>query len=215
MLIIGHRGAAGLAPENTLESLTAGMDAGADMLEFDIRATADHRLILAHDAKLHGLSIRKHTLAELQAAGNVPLFTDILDAFFGKIILNVELKHEDSAVAAYSTLRAYITEDDDWDTVIFSSFKPKALRLLRERSKKVNLALLQHANQFSFAMYHRELNLTAVGFHRLFASSLAVATAKELGIFTYAYTVNRTATAARLSQRGIDGIVTDYPNKIS
>lgn len=215
MLIIGHRGAAGLAPENTLESLTAGMDAGADILEFDIRSTADHTLILAHDARLHGLTIRKHSLAELQAAGMVTLFTDVLDTFFGKVILNIELKHEDSAVAAYSALRTYVAKDNDWDTVIFSSFKPKALRLLRERSKKVNLALLQHANQFSFALYHRELNLTAVGFHRLFANALAIATAKELGLFTYAYTVNRTATAARLSRRGIDGIVTDYPNIIA
>ena len=41
MLTIGHRGAAGIAPENTLESLRAGVKAGCDMLEFDVRLTKD------------------------------------------------------------------------------------------------------------------------------------------------------------------------------
>lgn len=212
MLIIGHRGAAGIAPENTLASLAAGIAAGVDMLEFDIRVTKDNIPILAHNARQHGLTIRRHTISELREAGTITLLTDVLDSFFSKTILNIELKHEDSAVIVYNILQHYIVKKSDWDSVIFSSFRVKALRLLREQSDTVNLALLQHANPFHFTLYHRELNFTAIGFHRLFANSLAIATAKELGIFTYAYTVNRAATATRLSRRGIDGIVTDYPN---
>ena len=52
MLIIGHRGAAGLAPENTMEAFRAGFEAGADMMELDVRLTADKRLVVIHDALL-------------------------------------------------------------------------------------------------------------------------------------------------------------------
>ncbi len=215
MLIIGHRGAAGLAPENTLEALHAGVAAGADMLEFDVRLTKDNVPILAHDTKIHGHSIRQHTLSELQKEGVITELEVVLKEFFGKILLNIELKHEDSTLAVYSMVRRFIASQEDWDNVLFSSFRIRALRILRVRSRKINIALLQHANPFYFILVHRELNLTAVGFHRLFANTLAIATAKELGIFTYTYTVNRTSTAQRLQQRGIDGIVTDYPNKIA
>ena len=56
MLVIGHRGAAGLAPENTIEALRAGVKAGADMLEFDIRLTKDNITVLVHDF----LTLRTH-----------------------------------------------------------------------------------------------------------------------------------------------------------
>ena len=58
------------------------------------------------------------------------------------------------------------------------------------------------------------VNLQAVGFHRLYTNPLATETAKKLGLFTYAYTVNRPHGAALLHRQGIDAVVTDYPNKI-
>ena len=51
--IIGHRGAAGEALENTLESLRLAIDQGADMLELDLQLTADRRLVAFHDRYLH------------------------------------------------------------------------------------------------------------------------------------------------------------------
>ncbi len=52
MKIIGHRGAAGLALENTTESIMAAIDAGVDAIEFDIRVTKDNELVLSHDRNL-------------------------------------------------------------------------------------------------------------------------------------------------------------------
>lgn len=51
-LVVGHRGAAGLAPENTLESVRAGIEAGAEMIEVDLQATGDGRIVLLHDPTL-------------------------------------------------------------------------------------------------------------------------------------------------------------------
>ncbi len=86
MLIIGHRGAAGLAPENTMESFDAAYNAGADMIEFDVRLTRDNRLVVIHDAKLkrthgHKDAVARLTYKQLCALTEdkpVPLVADVL-----------------------------------------------------------------------------------------------------------------------------------------
>lgn len=72
MKIIGHRGAAGLALENTVESIRAAIKAGVDAVEFDIRATTDQQLVLVHDKHTgrishESLHVQQHTLAELRS----------------------------------------------------------------------------------------------------------------------------------------------------
>jgi glycerophosphoryl diester phosphodiesterase len=70
-LVIGHRGGAGAAPENTLESIRHGVEAGADAIEFDIHATADDHLVLFHDDTLERTTdgagaVEEMTLEQLQ-----------------------------------------------------------------------------------------------------------------------------------------------------
>lgn len=214
MLIIGHRGAAGLAPENTLEALKAGFDAGADILEFDVRLTKDKVPILAHDAMYAGMWISRHTVKELKARMHVTTLKEVLDSYFGKILLNIELKQQDDQNPVYNLVQTYIKQPSDWEDVIFSSFKPRALLQLQQRNSHINLALLHHVNPFTFMHYHKRLNLSAVGFHRLHVNSLALAVAQKLGIFTYVYTVDNPKTAIRLARRGLDGLVTNRPDTI-
>lgn len=214
MLIIGHRGASGLATENTLESLRAGLRAGADMLEFDVRLTADNIPVLSHDARLHGRTVSRTALADLQKAGIVTLLSDVLDEFFGKIMLNLEYKPAANAHIVYKMLKSYVKTDEDWETIVISSFRVRALFQLRRLSSKVNLALLHSINPFAFVTYHRSLRLSAVGWHRLHVNALAITIAKKADIFTYVYTVNRPKAAMLLEQKGIDGVVTDYPDRM-
>jgi glycerophosphoryl diester phosphodiesterase len=85
---------------------------------------------------------------------------------------------------------------------------------LRKLSPDTNLALLHSVNPFSFVTYQRKLQLAAVGWHRLHVNRLAIEIAQKSDIFSYVYTVNRPKAAAILERRGIDGVVTDYPNKL-
>lgn len=220
MLVIGHRGAAALARENTLEALRAGLEADADILEFDIRLTKDAIPVLTHDFHTyrthHDISIISQlTLAELKERTHKnPIVTlqEALDEFFGVILLNIELKGRGTATIATKLIKDdYITSPKDWDNILFSSFKASELAAVRRISPKANLALLHGQNPFMFVAYHRKLRLTAVGFHRLYVNPLALAIAKKTGIFVYAYTVNRPHTALMLAQQGVDGIVTDNP----
>lgn len=221
MLIIGHRGAAGLARENTVEALQAGVDADADILEFDVRLTKDHIPVVVHD--WHMLRTHKNTsivssltLAELDMkTGDEPIATlaSVLDAFFGKILLNVELKGRGTAHVVGTLLKEkYIKQPTDWDNVLISSFRGRELRVIRRISDRANMSLLHNQNPFLFIAYHRSLHLTAVGFHRLYTNRLALEIAKKTGLFLYAYTVDRPESAERLVRLGIDGIVTNRPD---
>ena len=216
MLIIGHRGAKGLAPENTLQSLQAGLDAGSDMLEFDVRLTADDIPVLSHNPRLHGSFVRQTTLANLQKKGEVTTLESVLDIFWGKVLLNLQLKPMHDITIVYDMVaRTSVKHANDWDNIIFSSFWVRHLRKLRQLNPSVNLALLHSVNPLAFVTYQRQLRLSAVGWHRLHVNNLAIEIAKKSHIFTYVYTVNRVDTAERLARKGIDGIVTDYPDRLA
>jgi glycerophosphoryl diester phosphodiesterase len=223
MLVIGHRGAAGLAPENSIESMRAGLKAGADILEFDVRLTKDKIPVLTHD--FHNLRtngdtsiISHHTLEELQERTKrqpiVPL-TSVLDEFFGVALLNIELKGRGTGeVVAELVKKHYAKTKSAWDNVLFSSFRGPELAAVRTASKYASLSLLHSENPFIFIAYHRKLRLTAVGFHRLYLNRFALEIARRAGLFIYVYTVNRPHGALMLAQRGVDGVVTDYPDTI-
>lgn len=222
MLVIGHRGAAGLAPENTAEAMQAGYDAEADILELDVRLTKDGKLVVIHDSRLlrtHRIrdavaALTYKQLQELTAEKPVPLLEAILDEYFGRIMLNVELKSRGSGEALVKLLkRRYITKATDWDGIIISSFKGAELLRIRRLAKRANLAMLHNENPFIFVAFHRIVKLTAVGFHRLYLNRFALEIAKRTGLFIYVYTVDRVAAIPYLEAQGIGGVVTNYPDK--
>lgn len=215
MLVIGHRGAKGLAPENTLESLREGYNAGADMLEFDVRLTSDKIPILSHGAELYGYRISRTPLGVLEKLGHVTTLEMVLDEFFGRILLNLEYKPiRDVRVVFKIIYENYIRNKGDWNNILVSSFHVHPLLHLRRLSPYINLAMLHSVNPFAFVTYQRRLQLAAVGWHRLHINRLAIEIAHKSDIFTYVYTVNRPEAAKILEQRGIDGVVTDYPDRI-
>lgn len=222
MLIIGHRGAAGEKPENTLSSIKAARISGADMIEFNVRLTKDHVLVINHDPDLqrtHGLSmkIKDHTIKELKkrtAGSQKPVCTleEVFQDSLGKVFLNIQLKDKNSGIAVLELLR-HPAFKKHADMVLLSSFSARELSRVRKLNVKVKLALLMHLNPFAFLAWERRLHLSAVGFHRLHVNKLAVQAAHQLDMFVYVYTVNRKAALPHLKKYGVDGVVTDYPSR--
>ncbi len=219
MLIIGHRGSSGTHPENSIPALREVIRAGADMVEFDVRLTRDKQLVLCHDPSLyrtHRISsrVRDLSLKEVQrrtAGSNSPIVTlrQALKLCAGKILINIEVKDRGSGQKAIELIKNDFPSR--LSSIMISSFSVRELRAIRRVSKRIALAQLLHINPYAFIVYERSLHLSAVGFHRLHAPVLAIETAHRMDILTYAYTVNRPEAASKLAEKGIDGIVTDYP----
>lgn len=192
------------------------------MLEFDVRLTKDRVPIVIHDSRLirthhlresiSGLTLEE--LAGLTAEQTIPTLEEVLDHFFGKVLLNIELKSRGSGQIVIALLeQRYIKKSKDWDNVIISSFKGTELVAIRRQAPKANLAMLHNENPFIFVAYQRFVQFTAVGFHRLYLNRFALEIAKKAGLFIYAYTVDRPGALPSLEKQGIEGVVTNYPDK--
>ncbi|HET7629760.1 MAG TPA: glycerophosphodiester phosphodiesterase, partial [Candidatus Saccharimonadales bacterium] len=130
---------------------------------------------------------------------------------YGRVVVNIEIKESAAVEPTLKTVKKYVKKAADWDNILFSSLSPLILRKLRKAAPKACLSLVHHRNPLNFLVWYRSLDLTAVGFHRLYLPSFGLSVAKELGLFTYVYTVNRPAAARKLLDRGLDGLMTDYP----
>ncbi len=223
MLVIGHRGARGEQPENSIAALRAGVNSGADAIEFDIRVTRDGIPILSHDYLMyrqhHKIDfIARHSLSELikKTAGSdhpVMALETALEECLGRTLLIIDMKEYRAVTPVVTLLKKYLKHKKDWDMVVFSSFNPLILRKIKIKVPHAALALLHHRNPLNFIAWQIPLRLTAVGFHRTHLSSFGLKVAQKLGLFTYVYTVNRIGAAHILDAKGYDGIITDYPTQ--
>ncbi len=116
MIIIGHRGAAGIEPENTIPSIEAAVREGVDMIEFDLRVTKDGQLVVFHDHNLLRISgvnknINEMTLRELQLTTTrsghpIPTLAEALEAA-GSIPVLLDCKGKDWAKALHAALNHF------------------------------------------------------------------------------------------------------------
>jgi len=136
-LYIGHRGAASLAPENTLESFRAAAAAGVDLIEFDVLELESGELVLAHSNDLdevsHGQArgtVRDKSFAALrEVAPDLPTLDEALEFFrveAPEIGVHVDLKSAKSAEQVLSALRRF----ELVERTLLSSFHLNALRQL-------------------------------------------------------------------------------------
>lgn len=134
-LCIGHRGAAALAPENTLESFRAAVEAGADLVEFDVLELATGELVVAHSNDLgevsHGAAsgtVRDRTLSALrEVAPALPTLDEALGFFRSEasgVGVHVDLKTSQSVEKTVAALRRF----ELLDRTLLSSFHVGALR---------------------------------------------------------------------------------------
>jgi glycerophosphoryl diester phosphodiesterase len=124
-LIIAHRGASSAAPENTLEAFELAIEAGADMIEFDVRRTADDQLIVFHDADVWGVPVARLSRAQVGArtGRTPPLLDQVLASFQGRVRLNVELKEDGYVDRVIALLGSYFGPED----LIITSFLDNVL----------------------------------------------------------------------------------------
>ncbi len=225
MIIIGHRGARGLAPQNTRQAFRAGIRAGADWIEFDVRRTLDGRVVVAHDPHLFTASLRPviigrttySNLKKLPTRNGQPILalSEACNAIEGQAAMNIEIKTAGCAQDVVRNVRRLVKNGAHYDDFLVSSFYPQRLREVAALDERIPLGLLHALQPKSFLQLHDLPSLKAVGFHHRFLPTAdGILQAKQRGLMVYAYTVNTTKRARQLLARGVQGIVTDRPDKL-
>ena len=224
--VIAHRGASGYRPENTLAAYELALVQGADMIEIDLHRTRDGAIVITHDESLAGLGgrgeIADTDCADVRAldAGDgerVPLLDEVLDRFGPRIPFNLELKRGRDGpypglerAALDAVLARGLLEQ-----TLFSSFSDRVLETLRGLSSQARIAVLvsPEAPQ-RWRERARSVGAEAVNFWAGLASAEAVDTAHSDGRLVNVYTVDDPDQLRVLCERGVDGIFTNYPDRL-
>jgi glycerophosphoryl diester phosphodiesterase len=224
-LVLAHRGARQVAPENTVEAFARALAMGADGVELDVHRTADAGLAVHHDADAAGVGVlAEHTIEQIRAARpEVPTLHEALDACRGTLV-NVEIKNlpgdadfDPDERAAELVVQA-LADRGRADDVLVSSFNLGTVDRVRELDATIPTAFLTMLGLDPLEALDLCVARGHVAFHPfvgLLAGDAARATAvraHELGLRVNAWTVNDPDEMRRLIDAGVDGIVTDVPD---
>ncbi len=229
-LVIGHRGARAVAPENTQAGLRRGLADGADGLEFDVRMLGDGSAALMHDATVDRTTNGTGALARFDRASlatldagvrfsaafrgeRVPLLDPVLGEFLGRTSLALEMKEVltdrvleeiERAVDARPTARLRL-----------ASFQVAAVESVRERLPRIPRALILPEG----GAVPSPAAVKSLGLWGLVAPDPDVTAAyardvRGLGLALWIYTVNDPERALELAALGANAIITDDPASI-
>lgn len=224
-LKIGHRGAKGLVAENTLESIQKALDIGVDMIEIDVHKCASGELWIIHDFTLDRTTDGSGEIAKrpaevirkLKVEGHykIPLLTEVLELIEGKCSINIELKGLNTAGPVCKEVQARIaTGKWKYEDFIISSFQKNELFKVRQFDEKVPLAVLSKASVPEAIELGKKLNASAIH------PSLGIITrdntklCRDEGFKVNVWTVNERSDILRMIEFGVDGIISDYPNRL-
>jgi glycerophosphoryl diester phosphodiesterase len=225
-LVIAHRGASGYRPENTLAAYELAVEQRADMIEIDLHRTRDGVIVVTHDEELQGLGGRGEIadasfreIRALDAGGGerVPTLDEVLQRFGARIPFNLELKQ--STRGPYAGLERETLERierlDLLGVTLFSSFFDPVLETLRECSPEARIGVLVSARAPERWLERaRRVRAEAVNLWVGLATREAVAAAHGEGLAVHVYTVDERDAMQRLLELGVDGIFSNFPDRL-
>ena len=232
---ISHRGFSGAAPENTLAAFKKAIEVGSDMIELDVHLSKDGEVIVIHDDTLKRTTtgngrVSDFNLQELRTldAGiwsgyqfrgeKIPTLKEVFELTRGKILLHIELKEEELGRYGLIDLTDRTLKEVEragmLDQVLFGSFNLSAVDRVREKYPRLPVALIYN-KPWSFpqdAMGKRALSILSCSGTVLNQANLSKA--HEQGIKVFVWTLNTEAHIEHFLNIGVDGIITNHPDRL-
>lgn len=225
VLKIGHRGAAGYEPENTLISFKKALELNVDMIELDVYVCKTQELVVIHDDKVDrttngtGYVIEK-TFDELRAlnAGKgekIPTLREVLDLIDKKTKVNIELKGVGTAKSVYELIEKYVKEKQwSYDDFLVSSFNHHELKEFNELNSKVKIGALLTGIPIEYAQFGETVNAYSVNLSIEFINKKFVNDAHKRRMKVMVWAVNDLDDIEKMKSLGVDGIFSDYPDRL-
>lgn len=221
--MIAHRGASLEAPENTLASFRAALDAGAPAVEFDVHLSKDGVPVVIHDDTLERTTngtgaVAERTLAQLRAldAGGgerVPTLAEVLDLLAHRALLDIELKTLDRPYPGLvDAVAAAVDKRGLRDSVVLSSFHEPTVREAKARGFASALIVPGeplYDDVRAWAEFCDALGVAVWGL-----TPQAVRACAQAALPVYAWTVDEPEAARRLLAAGVAGVITNDPRAI-
>lgn len=224
-LVIGHRGAMGHETENSMASIQKALDLGVDMIEIDVFKISSSEIVVFHDDTVNRLTngpgkIEEYNIFDLNqlildGGHKIPMLQDVLKLIDNKVALNIELKGANTSDRVNYIMDYYIKEKN-WspENFIISSFNWDELKTMRKINKDVAIAVLTEENPIDAIAIAKELNAVAIN---PYFKNLNLEVANEIrdaGFKIYTWTVNEPEDINAMKRIGVDGIITNYPERV-
>ena len=235
ILVVAHRGFSGAAPENTLIAFEKAIAIGSDMIELDVHLSRDGEIVVIHDETLERTTNGKgmvvdHTLKELKkldagfsfgpqfAGERIPTLKEVLDLAKGRVPVNIEIKnptHGKYPIAELTekALRE-VKQAGMMDQVIFSSFNPASLEWIEGKEPRVWTAFLFYRPWNSLRDILGSQEYLVLNLRNIHLTREKVAEIKKAGKQINVYTVNPEEEIRQFVDWGVDGIITNHPDRL-
>jgi glycerophosphoryl diester phosphodiesterase len=218
---IGHRGAAALAPANTIQAVEAALEQGVDFVELDVFGRPDKTLVLGHSRR--ELGDEPVTLEDVfaflaETAPDVGLLADLKGAGWEDQLVEALRRHDlvERALACTSNVAALQALQRLEPRLRRSRTYPRGRIFLARRRVSIPvggpmLRAMRLALPYRVAGLIEEVEASAVTLKRHVVSRAVVEHCHELGVAVFVWTVNDRAVFRRLDALGVDGVITDDP----
>jgi glycerophosphoryl diester phosphodiesterase len=233
VLSIAHRGAAGIAPENTKLAFLKALDLGADAIELDVQLTCDDVCIVFHDDTLDrttdGTGLVSETdfdtISKLDAGSwfsasfkrlEVPTLEEVLKTIGGRTLINIELKADKARIERLvKHAVTAVARFELFDAIVFSSFQVEAIEMVRKLVPRAKIGVLCTPRRLAQAVaVGVRLGVENIHPHVSMVDRELVSDAHRRGWRVWTWTANEPGEIELMSALGVDGIITDYPDRV-
>ncbi len=231
MLVIAHRGASGHAPENTLAAFRKAIAQGASFIETDLQLSRDARFVAIHDATLNRTTngqgaVHDLTLADLQrldagswfgsefAGERIPTLEEILE--FSKkhdVVFYLELKPSGSWGGEHALIGA-LRESGEIPRTVVISFDAAILEGLRKIEPTLMTGVLYEGQIERPIERALEVGARQLAVRANLVTPALLVEARKKDLQVVCWTVNHPAHMRLLMEAGVDGIMSDYPDRL-
>jgi glycerophosphoryl diester phosphodiesterase len=224
-LVIGHRGARGHIAENTLPSIAKALELGVDGIEIDVFRCASGELVVFHDRTLEKLTNAKGYIEQLDLDSirnievlngfAIPTLEEVMNLIDGRVVLNIELKGSQTALPTNAMLQTFF-EQQSWspEKILISSFNWEELKLFYEANQEVPIAVLTEDDPLDAIPIATKLKAKAINPEHIALNKENISKIQKAGFKVYPWTVNKPEEINALIALGVDGIITDFPERV-
>ncbi|AWI27202.1 glycerophosphodiester phosphodiesterase [Flavobacterium pallidum] len=223
ILKIGHRGAKGYAPENTLIAFEKAILMGCQGIELDVHLSADGNIFVIHDHttdRVTGQSgvisaLASSELKEMRIDGahGIPLLSEVFDLVDHRALINIELKVAEAAEPVLRLIENYVANSWEFHEFLISSFDWTALQHVRQLHPEIPIGVLTETDLELAAAFAKTINAETIHpqFHLLNKENTEIL---QQDFKVFAWTANETEDIQNLKIFGVSAIITDFPDRI-
>lgn len=224
-LRLGHRGASGYLPENTIASFLKAIDLQVDMIELDVHCCKTGEIVVMHDdtvdrttngyGRIADLTLEELQLLDAGQGQKVPTLAEVLDVVNARVGVVVEVKERAAIQRTADILCQYVIERGwIYEQFFVTAFDHYLLRAFHELCPEVHLGGILAGIPIGYAEFGERLGAASVNMAHIFLTREFVEDAHARGLQVFAWTVDDSRDIERMKDLGVDGIFSNFPDRI-